>query len=93
MNIPETIFDKIMLYNRHPISDIVKANIEIVQASGKNNYGSSSYADLYFNYMEHYLKQCFDTDPYYLSKTKRKWIRNDRYPYIHKHLTNEHVCN
>ena len=93
MNIPETIFNKIMLYNSHPIADIVKTNIETVTTSGRNNYGSSTYGDMYFNCMEHYLKECFDADPYYLSKTKRKWIRNGRYPYNLKHLTNEPVWN
>ena len=91
MNIPECIFHKIMLYNSHPVANLLKANIEMVKASGKNNYGSSSYSDMYFNCMEQYLHECNKTNPYYLSNTKRKLISYGRYPYNLKHLTNDNV--
>ena len=95
MNIPENIINKIMLYNSHPVADMVKMNIETVNKSGRNNYGSSTYADMYFNCMEIYLNDCLKETGgcLWLTKTKRKYICMGRYPYYLKHLTNEHVWN
>ena len=95
MNIPECIFNKIMLYYSHPVADIVKANIEVIQLSGRNNHGSSTYADMFFNCKEHYFNECWKTKGSYLwlAKTKRKYISSGRYPYHLKHLTNEHIWN
>ena len=92
MSIPEELFHKIMQYNSHPVADLVKANIQTVQASGQNQYGSSSYSDMYFNCMEEYWRKRFKQGSWlWLSKTKRAQISSGRYPYHLKHKTNERV--
>ena len=94
MNIPESLYHKIMMYNSHPVADLIKTNIQTVKASGNNNYGSSTYADMYFNCMEKHFNECFKRKSWlWLSKTKRKFIGSNRYPYNMKHLTNEHIWN
>ena len=31
MNIPESLYHKIMMYNSHPVADLIKTNIQTVK--------------------------------------------------------------
>ena len=50
MNIPESIFHKIMLYNSHPVADIVKNNVNSILSGMHGSFEENgiTYQRIYF---------------------------------------------
>ena len=51
MNIPECIFHKIMLYNSHPVADIVKNNVNRILSGMNGSFEENdiAYQTIYFD--------------------------------------------
>ena len=51
MNIPECIFNKIMLYNSHPVADIVKNDVNRIlsKMNGSFEENDVTYQTIYFD--------------------------------------------